>query len=224
MDYLGLVFAGMAIGVVAAAPIGAVNLICIRRTLAFGPVNGFFSGLGAALGDGVFAAITAFGLTYIAQLIEGYGVELQIASGTLLLVFGMRTYSTEPVPRQQAEKETVQDTATSTLWHAIASTFFLTITNPATLLGFTFMFAGLGGLTSTDVNGPQAILRATAAVGGVIAGSALWWFVLTSIIGFFHARIDAARMRAINHLMGIAVSAFGIAVLIHAAAKMFKLI
>jgi threonine/homoserine/homoserine lactone efflux protein len=220
MDYLFLVLAGVAIGVIVAAPIGPVNLICIRRTLAFGPINGFFSGLGAALGDGVFAVVTAFGLTAIAQLIEGYSVVLQISGGTLLLVFGMRTYATEPLPSQEAEKEKVQDTAASTLARAIVSTFFLTITNPATLFGFAALFAGLGGLTGEDVS----FLEATIVVGGVVAGSTLWWFVLTTIIGLFHARIDPPRMRAINHLSGIAVSAFGIAVLIHAAAKLFNLV
>jgi len=50
MDYLVIIVSGVAIGLILAAPIGPVNLICIRRTLAFGPVNGFVSGLGAALG------------------------------------------------------------------------------------------------------------------------------------------------------------------------------
>jgi hypothetical protein len=50
-----LISTGIVIGLIVAAPIGPVNLICIRRTLAYGPINGFFSGLGAALGDGIFA-------------------------------------------------------------------------------------------------------------------------------------------------------------------------
>ena len=72
MHYLLLVISGIIMGLIAAVPIGPVNLICIRRSFAFGPVNGFVSGLGAALGDGVFAAITGLGLTWVAQLIEGY--------------------------------------------------------------------------------------------------------------------------------------------------------
>src|SRR4051812_2453999 len=42
-----LVMSGVLMGLVAAVPIGPVNLICIRRTFAFGPLNGFVSGLGA---------------------------------------------------------------------------------------------------------------------------------------------------------------------------------
>ncbi len=67
MYYLLLVSGGIIIGLIGAVPIGPVNLICIRRSFAYGPVNGFFSGLGAALGDGVFAVVTGFGLTAIAQ-------------------------------------------------------------------------------------------------------------------------------------------------------------
>ncbi|MBI1331094.1 MAG: LysE family translocator [Alphaproteobacteria bacterium] len=215
MNYLLLVLSGMVIGLIAAAPIGPVNLICIRRTLARGPVNGFFSGLGAALGDGVFAIITAFGLTAVAQAIEGFSLALQIAGGTLLLVFGWWTYVAETDPSREREKARVQEGAGSSLARAMLSTFFLTITNPATLFGFAALFAGLGGLLGEDTS----YMEAGVVVAGVVAGSALWWFTLTTIIGLFHARIDAKVMRAINHLSGIAVSAFGIAVLIHAALK-----
>jgi threonine/homoserine/homoserine lactone efflux protein len=63
MIYFYLIASGVVMGLIAAVPIGPVNLICIRRSFAFGPLNGFVSGLGAALGDGLFAAIMGFGLT-----------------------------------------------------------------------------------------------------------------------------------------------------------------
>ena len=55
MYYLFLFSGGFLIGLVVAVPIGPVNLICIRRTLSYGALSGFLSGLGGALGDGVFA-------------------------------------------------------------------------------------------------------------------------------------------------------------------------
>ena len=215
MDYVYLVVAGIAIGLVAAAPIGPVNLICIRRTLARGALNGFIAGLGAALGDGVFATVTAFGLTAIVQAIEGFSLAIQLAGGTLLLIFGMRTYLTEPSPHTRLEKGRVQESDVSSLARTIVSTFLLTMTNPATMFGFAAMFAGLGSLTGDTVS----FMQASIIVGGVVLGSGLWWFVLTTFVGTFHARIDEPVMRAINHLTGIAISAFGIAVLIHAALR-----
>src|SRR5271156_3607703 len=126
MTYIYLVISGVVMGLIAAVPIGPVNLICIRRTFAFGPLNGFVSGLGAALGDGVFAAIMGFGLTWIAQMIEGYATIIELTGGALLVVFGYRAFWAQP-----REVDDGNDTGGATLIGAIASTFALTITNPA---------------------------------------------------------------------------------------------
>lgn len=98
MTYFYLVLSGVVMGLIAAVPIGPVNLICIRRSFAYGPVNGFMSGLGAALGDGVFAAITGFGLTWVAQLIEGYATIIELIGGALLVWFGWRSFAARHNP------------------------------------------------------------------------------------------------------------------------------
>jgi len=59
-------------------------------------------------------------------------------------------------------------------------------------------------------------------VGSVIAGSTLWWFTLTAVVGLFHARIDAAVMRVINHASGAIISLFGVAVLGHVVLKLLR--
>ena len=89
MTILYLILSGVVMGLIAAVPIGPVNLICIRRSFAFGPVNGFVSGLGAALGDGVFAAIMGFGLTWIAQMIEGYATIIELIGGAMMCYFDL---------------------------------------------------------------------------------------------------------------------------------------
>src|SRR5947207_13082839 len=101
MDLILTILSGVVIGLIVAAPIGPMNLICIRRTLAFGPVNGFVSGLGAALGDGAFAIVTAFRLTAVAQFFEGFALILQILGGALLLFFGWKTHITDPKTRTE---------------------------------------------------------------------------------------------------------------------------
>jgi threonine/homoserine/homoserine lactone efflux protein len=96
MVYLYLVLAGIVIGIMMAFPIGPVNIICIRRTLSFGTVNGFVAGLGAVTGDGIFAIVSGFGLTAASQLLQGLSIPLQLAGGALLLLFGWRTFFTNP--------------------------------------------------------------------------------------------------------------------------------
>ena len=125
MHYLLLILSGFIMGLIAAVPIGPVNLICVRRTFAFGPLNGFVSGLGAALGDGIFATI------------------IELIGGALLVVIGYRMFMAPASLRMDAMSG---DKEGATLVGAIASTFALTITNPVTLGTFFLLFAGLGGL------------------------------------------------------------------------------
>jgi threonine/homoserine/homoserine lactone efflux protein len=212
MTYIYLILSGVVMGLIAAVPIGPVNLICIRRTFAFGPLNGFMSGLGAALGDGIFAAIMGFGLTWIAQLIEGYATIIELIGGAMMVWMGYRTFISPPVPRCAEEKT---DSEGTNLLRAMVSTFALTITNPVTLLSFGVMFAGLGGLAG----GAGSFNDAGFVVAGVVGGSAGWWLALTTLIGLFHARIDEKAMRMINRACGVLVIGCGLAVLIHLAFK-----
>src|SRR6185295_16540538 len=215
MYTLFLLAGGFLIGLVVAVPIGPVNLVCIRRTCAYGPLAGFISGLGGALGDGIFAAVTAFGLTAISQLIEGYSTILQVAGGVMLLGFGLQVFRSDVSGLHEAEGAKPKDKPPS-LARTILSTFALTITNPATLFGFTALFAGLASITMQE----PSFIDAAVMVAGVIAGSTSWWFMLTTFVGIFHRHIDNGVMRAINRLFGVLVSGFGVAVLGNLAARL----
>jgi len=211
--FVVLIISGVIMGLIAAVPIGPVNLICIRRSFAFGPVNGFVSGLGAALGDGVFAAITFFGLTWIAELIQSYDVIIELVGGALLVWFGVHTILS-PVAGKVEDGDKAEPGA-STLVRAMVSTFVLTITNPATLIAFASMFASFRAL----VGGANSYVDAGFVVAGVVGGSAGWWLCLTSVIGICHTRITDRTVRIINRGSGVLVALFGLAVLIHVVMK-----
>lgn len=215
MTLFVLLFSGIFIGLIVAVPIGPVNLICIRRTLRFGPLNGFVAGLGAALGDGMFAIVIGFGLTAVREWIEHHSTTIQLSGGLLLLIFGIYTYIADPLHGRSLEQNETGEPRRPSLARTFASTFALTITNPATLFGFTVLFAGVGGIAATA--GTTGRFDAAFIVAGVLAGSSLWWFTLTTFVGLLHARIDARVMRIINHVSGLAVCLFGLIVLAHVA-------
>ncbi len=87
----------------------------------------------------MFAAITGFGLTWIAQLIEGYATVIELVGGASMVWMGWRTFIAPPM----AQVDDGAPDGGSNLLRAVVSTFFLTITNPVTLLSFGVMFAGL---------------------------------------------------------------------------------
>jgi threonine/homoserine/homoserine lactone efflux protein len=210
MDYLLLIGGGFLIGMIVAAPIGPVNVICIRRTLAYGPINGFLSGLGAAVGDGIFAVIAAFGLTAAAQLIEGYTVPLKVIGGSMLIAFGIHIFNADVSALRDEAGLPVRDAGSSSLVRTILSTFALTMTNPATMFGFAALFTGLG----TFAGGADAtFLGALITVAAVVSGSAAWWFAVTAVTGIFHRKITALTMHRINEISGIVVGGFGLVVL-----------
>jgi threonine/homoserine/homoserine lactone efflux protein len=210
MAYVVTILLGFFIGLIAAIPIGPVNLLVVRRSLAYDPLHGFMSGLGAVLADAIYASITAFGFTAISQMIQGHSTTLQIVGGLMLFYFGARMYLAPPELRVE-DGERQRESSALPLLRAMMSTFLLAVTNPATLLAFTAMFAGVAGMVGQEAS----FYGAAFLVIGVLAGSTTWWFTLTTITGLFHARIDERVLAMINKTSGIIITAFGVAVFAH---------
>ena len=196
---MGLFFEGIVIGFAIAAPVGPIGVLCIRRTLAEGRVSGLVSGLGAATADAVYGAVAALGLTFVAEFLMGGQAWLRLVGGAFLLFLGVRTFLARPAER-------AAPAARSGLPGAYASTFFLTLTNPTTILSFAAIFAGLGvaGAASGDV------LSAMLLVLGVFLGSAAWWFVLSGATSLFRTRLSVRGLRWVNRISGTLIAAFGV--------------
>lgn len=212
MDF-GLVASGMAIGVAVAAPIGPVNLIVIRRTLRFGAVSGFLSGAGSALGDGVFAAVAAFGLTAAIDFVVRFAIYMQFAGGVFLLGLGLRAIFAHPhLADDPSDKQDYGAMA-----RLFASTFALTITNPATMLGLLAIFSGVAGLS---VRG-ESYGHATTLVASVFSGSVLWWLCLSQFVNLFRNRMNDRLLEIVNRVSGVLIASFGVAVLARVLTQFF---
>ncbi len=195
-------FKGLAIGFLIAAPVGPIGVLCIRRTLADGRAIGFLSGLGAATADMTYGAIAAFGLTAIQQALVSQQFWLRVVGGLFLVYLGLRTFVARP-----ADKAALTSAPRSAL-SAYLSTLGLTLTNPATIISFTVIFAGL---RLAETNGD--FLSAAFLVLGVFTGSSLWWLTLSGIVGFFRERFTHAWMLWVNRLAGTVILGFGVAAL-----------
>jgi threonine/homoserine/homoserine lactone efflux protein len=205
-----LIVSGIGVGFVAAAPIGAVNIICIRRTLAYGPVNGLLAGLGAALGDAMFAVITAFGFTALFEAISGQRYWLELIGGLILIGYGVYAVVTKVEPRGLDDED--DGNSPGDLIGSALTTFGLTIINPATLIFFAAFVAGLTSLTPTGV---PTYASAGIFVGAVFAGSTLWWLTIVSATYLAYRRIGSGGLVWINRITGALIGTFGIAVLVN---------
>ncbi len=189
---------GFVIGFSIAAPVGPIGVLCIRRTLAEGRLSGIASGLGAATADAVYGCIAVLGLTFISNILIDQQVWLRLTGGLFLCYLGIKTSMAKPAKRAALAKG-------NGLVGAYASTFFLTLTNPMTILSFTAIIAGLG-LASTGRN----FTSAGALVLGVFIGSSLWWLILGGSVGIFGERIDYQGLWWINRTSGAIITGFGL--------------
>ena len=196
---VGLFFKGVIIGFAIAAPVGPIGVLCIRRTLAEGRISGLVSGLGAATADALYGAVAALGLTFVAEVLVGGQGWLRLVGGAFLLFLGVRTFLARPADR-------AAPAARGGLPGAYASTLFLTLTNPTTILSFAAIFAGLG--VAVGANGD--VLSAMSLVLGVFLGSAAWWFVLSGVTSLFRTRLSVRGLRWVNRISGAVIAAFGV--------------
>jgi len=204
MDIVILILSGLVIGVAVAAPIGPVNLICIRRTLKYGMLNGFVSGAGAAVGDGVFAIVAAFGVTAVITFVAAYSGWLQLVGSVFLLGLGVRTWFDHPHLNDKLPEGSLGD-----LLPVISVTFFLTITNPATMLGFIAIFGGVADFTI----GTENYMRAALLVASVITGSVLWWAAITGFVSLFRDKMTDNGLEILNKISAVIIVVFGAAIL-----------
>jgi threonine/homoserine/homoserine lactone efflux protein len=188
---------GLLIGFSIAAPVGPIGVLCIRRTLTDGRLAGFLSGMGAASADMFYGAVAAFGLTAVQELLIGQSDWLQIVGGIFLLYLGVKTFLTKP-----SEKAAVS--ARGGLFGAYLTTFFLTITNPITILSFIAIFAGLR-LGETSGN----YISATLMVLGVFLGSSAWWLTLSTGVSLLRDKFTPIWLTWVNQLAGAIIFVFG---------------
>jgi threonine/homoserine/homoserine lactone efflux protein len=201
MDF-SFLLQGLVIGFSIAAPVGPIGVLCIRRTLAEGRVYGLVSGLGAATADAVYGCVAGFGITFVSSLLVRQQMWLRLIGGGFLCFLGVRIFLSAPSEQAAPAKKIG-------VFSAFASTFFLTLSNPVTILSFAAIFAGLGLGSTGGSYVPAAVL-----VFGVFVGSALWWLVLSGSVSLFRARFTPAGLRWVNRISGMVIVGFGVGALL----------
>ena len=195
---------GFLIGIVVAAPVGPVNVLCIQRAISRGVWGGLAAGLGAMLGDGLIAAAAAFGVREISGAVTANRAMIQVVGGLALIAFGVRMATAPPPAAILAGTEGSPGTLRDYIWD-IPNTFFLTITNPGAVLGLFAIFGGVS--TYVEVRNSTDALTMVAAV---MVGSFAWWLWLSNFIGNLRHRIKPEWIALINARAGLLLIGFGL--------------
>jgi threonine/homoserine/homoserine lactone efflux protein len=188
---------GLAFGFILAATVGPMWVLCFRRTVAAGALNGLVSGMGIAVADGLYGAVAAFGLTAISGFLLGHAFTIGLVGAAFLVYLGVKTLMAQPI-------EMRADVGDAGLLKAFLSTLGLTLTNPPTILAFAAIFAGLGLASTADYSAAALITL------GVFLGSAAWWLILAGAAGTLRHRLGPRLVRGINIVSGLSILGFAL--------------
>ena len=193
IDILNFIFQGMLIGLIASAPMGPVGVLCVQRTLNKGRWYGFITGIGAALSDMIYAAITGYGMSYVMDVLSNQQTRmyLQIVGSIMLLTFGVYTYKSDPTKKIHRSGN-----GKGTLFHNGMTAFLVTFSNPLIIFLFVACFAQFAFVM------PDHPFEMLVGFASIVFGALLWWFGLTWLIDKIRGKFDDNGIRLINQVIG----------------------
>lgn len=207
---------GFIIGILVSAPMGPIGLLCIQRTLNKGRWHGFASGAGAVCSDVLYALLTCLGLGIVIDFISGNQEILQIIGGTLLILFGIYTYRSNPSKNLHKPKE-----VPNSYHQDILSAFGLTLSNPFIIFLYIALFARFNFLAEGKM---FSILLGLASIA---LGAISWWFIITYLVDKVRSNFNVRGLWIMNRIIGMVIiilSAIGIVFAMWDYAKMLGLI
>lgn len=188
------------IGIAIAAPVGAMAMLCVQRTLERGWLKGMATGLGIATADGIYASLAAFGVAAVSATLVELQVPLRLIGGAALVVLGAQSALRTAEIEETAQVEPAAEMPGSAYLSAVG----LTLTNPMTIIAFGAVFAGAGLVAQ-----PNPFTSATATAG-IFAGSLVWWIVLVSGIAIARPAAEKWLLHRLGQVSGLVLVGFGL--------------
>lgn len=184
MELLEVFISSLLIGLSIAAPVGPIGMLTLQHSLDQGTRAGLATGLGAAAADAVYGAIGAYGVSWLIQALVAVRLPLTLFGAGFLLWMAWKLVRA-PVVERKTTSGKVRGR-----WQYFASTFVLTLSNPATILSFVAIFSAMAGRSAVTAPGTMVL--------GVLVGSAMWWLFLSTVVGRLRGRFDLRWHRRIS--------------------------
>ena len=175
---------------------GPVGVLCVQRTLNKGRWYGFITGIGAAVSDMIYAAITGYGMSYVMDVLSNQQTKmyLQIVGSVMLLLFGLYTYRSDPT-----KKIHNSGNGKGTLWHNGLTAFLVTFSNPLIIFLFLACYAQFAFVM------PNHTFEMFVGFLSIVFGALLWWYGLTWLIDKIRGKFDDNGIKIINQFIGAVV-------------------
>ena len=196
INILDFIVKGMLIGMIASAPMGPVGVLCVQRTLKKGRWYGIATGIGAAVSDIIYAAISGLGMSFVMDFVnnEQNRFGLQIIGSLMLLGFGWYTYRTDPTKNMHQSGPDK-----GTMWYNTWTAFLVTFSNPLIIFLFIALYAQFAFVL------PDHPFEMMVGFLSIVGGALLWWWGLTWLVDKIRTNFNQQGIRLINQMIGVAV-------------------
>lgn len=186
-------------------PVGAIAIMSVQRTMNNGIWAGFSIGMGAALGDFIYAGIASLGITFLKDFLLANRLWLALGGGVFLVIMGYKIYVSDTVKQYRAKKSLSK----KKMANDFVSSFVLALTNPVTILGFTGFFASFGVITEKTSHFHILMLLV-----GIFVGATAWWFGISLTVNKLKDKISLKTLVKINRVAGILLLVLGIVLIV----------
>ena len=190
-----LLWEGFMIGIAVSVPLGPLGMLCIKRTVNKNWKSGFLSGLGIAASDAIYAIVAGFSLTIIIKFITHYEIYFKILGASMVVFLGLYIFLSNPAKEIQKFKQK----GTSYLQDFLTA-FLLTFSNPLAVFIFIAIFTSYSLVFQLS-----QLFEALLVIGGIFAGGAFWWFILTGLAYLFKHKLTINTLWWANKIIGLSV-------------------
>jgi threonine/homoserine/homoserine lactone efflux protein len=204
-----LFLSGIAVGILASAPLGPGGILCVQRTLNRGRGMGFVSGCGIAFADTIFSIVAVSSMSFIKNLLNEVETPLQLVVGVIVIIVCISIATTDPI-KQFKYRRTQQNNPFS----AFFSIFLLTI-NPINLLPVLF-FTGVLKIAV------ESFAEGAAVIAGVMCGALAWWLGITSLVAHYRKFFRLRHIMWINRILGTIILVLGVSACVLAVVKVVE--
>ena len=191
-------------GFYVAAPIGAVCIIYIRRTLSNGLKSGIVSALGVTTAEALYAVVVIYGLSFFSDFLLTWEKEMKLCGAFFLLAMGAKSLLAAPPKKIKISKK-------KDLIYDYFSMLFFGIFNPIAILGFVAIFASFGARSLQDPHNSLVMLL------GFVTASFSFCLTLIGASLFLKQRFDARDAQLISlftQVSGVVIVLFAMAILL----------
>jgi L-lysine exporter family protein LysE/ArgO len=197
-------------GLAAAAPMGPVNMLAIRRGVIGGWRHTLACGIGSVTGDLILFSVVLLGGHYLFSDLSNPILRTILAAIGVIVLFPLGIYFLvrafkEPLRAfASARKRWNETTVPEHLVAEVVDCTVLTIVNPLTIIYWV-------GVTSNWLPFPHSVLGTSAPGWGILtvaAGLMTWFAALVVVVRFIPNRIGPIFFRLVNAVLGIILLGF----------------